>query len=117
MPKKKSINPRNEWGAWNRKIANEADPIFAPTPKLSDMKILRKYEKSNPKVKGVSTEAKPHSNKWGNTVKHFASLYEISVLTDKGMPKSVNQLSNEIYQFEKENKVDEGLYPFLKIKK
>lgn len=48
-------------------------------------------------------------------IKHYAKLYGISVLKD-GKPKSVNQLSIDIYNYELENKVNNGLYPFLKIK-
>lgn len=116
MPKKKPINPQNEWGRWNRMIARDADAIFSPTPKTSDMKVLTKFDIKNPKVKGVKTEATQTSNKWANSIKHYAKLYEISVLDDKGKPKSVNKLSNEIYAFEKENKPADGLYPFLKAK-
>jgi len=116
MPKKKSINPQNEWGRWNRMIARDADTIFNPTPKLSDMKVLTKWNIKNPKVKGIRTEATQSSNKWSNSIKHYAKLYEISVVDDKGKLKSVNKLSNEIYAFEKENKPADGLYPFLKAK-
>jgi hypothetical protein len=56
------------------------------------------------------------SNKWSNSIKHYAKLYEISVVDDKGKLKSVNRLSNEIYAFEKENKPEDGLYPFLRAK-
>ena len=114
--KKKSINPRTEWGEWNKLIAREADDIFSPTPKTSDMKILNKWDVKNPKTKGIKTEATPSSNKWGNTIKHYVKTYEISTLTNKGVPKSVNQLSNEIYDYERRNLPDNGLYPFLKIK-
>jgi hypothetical protein len=117
MPKKKKpINPQNEWGNWNRLIAKEADNIFTPTPKTSDMKVLTKWNIKNPKVKGIRTEATQSSNKWTNSIKHYAKLYEISVLDDKGKPKSVNKLSNEIYAFERENKPADGLYPFLNAK-
>jgi len=112
----KSKNPRNEWGVWNRAIAKNADKIFTPTPKTSDLTILKKWEVLNPKTKGVKTEATQSSNKWGNTIKHYAKVYEISVLDDKGRMKSVNQLSNEIYDFERRKKPSEALYPFLSVK-
>ena len=111
--RKKTVNPRNEWGSWNRMIAREADKIFAPTPKTSDLNILKKWNVLNPKVKGVKTEAIPSSNKWSNTIKHYAKIYEISVLDDKGRMKSVNQLSNEIYDYERRNRPSDGMYPFL----
>ena len=49
-------------------------------------------------------------------VKYYAKLYGISVLKDNGKPKSVNQLSLEIYDYEKDHNVKNGLYPFLYIK-
>jgi hypothetical protein len=111
--RKRPVNPRNEWGAWNRMIARDADAIFAPTPKTSDLNIAKKWSVVNPKTKGVKTESTPSSNKWSNTIKHYAKIYEISVLDDKGKMKSVNQLSNEIYDYERRNKPSDGLYPFL----
>ena len=117
MPRKKKIDLQNEWNDWNRMLANETDEIFAPLPKLSDMLIIKtKWNIKNPKTKGVKTEAVPKSNKWENTIKHYAKLYEISVLDSKGKMKSVNHLSNDIYEFEKKNRPIDGLYPFLKIK-
>ena len=116
MPKQKSINPRTEWGEWNKLIAREADNIFSPTPKTSDMKILSKWNIKNPKTKGVKTEATQTSNKWENTIKHYAKVYEISTIGKRGSPKSVNQLSNEIYAYEVENRPKEGMYPFLHSK-
>jgi hypothetical protein len=115
MPKKKSINPRNEWGEWNKMIARQADDVFSPSPKLSDMKILNKWNIKNPTTKGVKTEATPKSNKFENTIKHYAKIYEISVLDEKGRMKSVNHLSNDIYDYERRNRPPDGLYPFLKI--
>lgn len=49
-------------------------------------------------------------------IKYYAKLYDISVLNDKGKYKSVNQLSLDIYEYEKRNNVKNGLYPFLYIK-
>lgn len=49
-------------------------------------------------------------------IKHYAKLYDISVLKENGTPKSVNQLSLDIYEFEKKHNVKNGLYPFLYIK-
>lgn len=107
MPRKKSINPRTEWGNWNKQLAKEADNIFTPHPKMSD----------NIKPKGgIKTEATPSKSKWDNTIKHYAKIYEISTITDKGLVKGVNQLSNEIYAFEKANKPKNAFYPFLEIK-
>jgi hypothetical protein len=107
MPRKKPINPRTEWGDWNKKLSNEADNIFTPFPKTSDNK------KSS---KGVKTEATQSKNKWDNTIKHYAKIYEISTINERGIPKGVNQLSNEIYAFEKANKPKDAFYPFLEIK-
>jgi hypothetical protein len=114
--RKKPVNPRNEWGAWNRMIARDADNIFAPTPKTSDLHIVKKWAVNNPKTNGVKTEATQSSNKWSNTIKHYAKIYEISVLDDKGRMKSVNQLSNEIYDYERRNKPPGGMYPFLTMR-
>jgi hypothetical protein len=49
-------------------------------------------------------------------IKYYAKQYSISVLKDNGKPKSVNQLSLDIYNYEKINNVKNGLYPFLYIK-
>ena len=48
------------------------------------------------------------------SVKWYAKKYKISVL-DKGRPKSINQLSIDIYLYELENQIQDGLYPFLFI--
>lgn len=48
-------------------------------------------------------------------IKHYAKQYGISVL-HKGKPKSVNKLSLEIWEYEKNHNVKNGLYPFLNIK-
>lgn len=55
-------------------------------------------------------------NKWDNTMKAYAKKYSISVLDDKKAYKSVNQLSNEIYNHEKKNRPPKPFYPFLNIK-
>ncbi len=49
------------------------------------------------------------------TLKDYAKKYKISVLKD-GKPKSVHQLSLDIYEYEKKNQVSDGLYPFLRIR-
>jgi hypothetical protein len=46
------------------------------------------------------------------SLKHYAKKYGISVIY-KGKPKSVNQLSNDIYKYEVDKKVKGGLYRFL----
>lgn len=48
-------------------------------------------------------------------IKYYAKMYGISVLKPNGKRKSVNQLSNEIYEYEKRYNVKNGLYPFLYI--
>ena len=55
------------------------------------------------------------SDKFKN-IKHYATLYGISVLNDSGKHKSVNKLSVDIYDYERKNSVKNGLYPFLRIK-
>jgi hypothetical protein len=47
--------------------------------------------------------------------KLFAKKYGISVLKD-GKQKSIHQLTTDIYNYERSNKVNKGLFPFLKIK-
>lgn len=47
-------------------------------------------------------------------IKYYAKKYGISVLTE-GSPKSVNELSIDIYEYERDNQVKDGLYPFLYI--
>jgi hypothetical protein len=108
MPRKKPINPRTEWGDWNKKLSREADTIFTPHPKMSDNKVKG--------MSGIKTEATPSKSKWDNTIKHYAKIYEISTINDRGIPKGVNQLSNEIYAYEKLNKPKDAFYPFLEIK-
>jgi hypothetical protein len=44
--------------------------------------------------------------------KHYAKKYQISVLKD-GVPKSVNELSIDIYNYELEHQIKDGLFPFL----
>lgn len=56
----------------------------------------------------------PKKDKFKN-IKHYAKLYGISVLKD-GKPKTVNELSIDIYNYELTHQVKNGLYPFLKIK-
>jgi hypothetical protein len=53
---------------------------------------------------------------WNNSIKSYAKKYKISVLDENGHYKSVNQLSNEIYEYEKENRPKNPLFPFLDIK-
>jgi hypothetical protein len=115
MPRNKIIDSRKEWNDWNQMLANETDEIFAPSPKLSDIKIINKFNVKNPKLRGVKIEATPKSNKWDNTIKHYAKIYGITVLDNKGKMKSVNHLSNDIYDYERRNRPTDGLYPFLKI--
>jgi hypothetical protein len=45
-------------------------------------------------------------------LKYYAKRYGISVLKN-GKHKSVNQLSNDIYKYEVNRGVKNGLYPFL----
>lgn len=47
-------------------------------------------------------------------VKYYAKKYGISVLKN-GEPKSVNELSIDIYDYEKEHRVRNGMYPFLNL--
>jgi hypothetical protein len=49
-------------------------------------------------------------------VKYYAKKYGISVL-ENGRPKTVTELTVDIYQYERKNPVTNGMYPFLKIKK
>ena len=46
--------------------------------------------------------------------KYYAKKYNISVL-EQGEPKSIHQLTLDIYEYEKKNQVKKGLFPFLKI--
>lgn len=55
------------------------------------------------------------SNEWKNTIKAYAKRYEISVM-EGDKHKSVNRLSNEIYNYEKKNRPPAPMYPFLNIK-
>lgn len=60
-------------------------------------------------------------NKKLKSYKDYASKYDISTIKfDKKkneiVSKSVNELLNEIYNYERKNKVKDGLYPFLYIK-
>ena len=46
------------------------------------------------------------------SLKYYAKKYGISVMKNN-KPKSINQLSNDIYNYELDRKVKGGLYPFL----
>ena len=48
-------------------------------------------------------------------IKHYAKVYSISVLKENGKHKSVNELSQDIYEYEKEHNIKNGMYPFLYI--
>jgi hypothetical protein len=45
-------------------------------------------------------------------LKYYAKIYGISVLKD-GKMKSVNELANDIYKYELNRKIKNGLYSFL----
>ena len=54
------------------------------------------------------------------TLKEYAKKYKISVLNPDGSFKSVNKLSLDIYDYERENQKDlksKTYYPFLRISK
>jgi hypothetical protein len=53
--------------------------------------------------------------KFKNTIKAYAKKYNISVIDDEKF-KSVNRLSNEIYDYEKKNHPHLPMYPFFNIK-
>jgi len=45
-------------------------------------------------------------------LKYYAKLYGISVIKGDKL-KSVNTLANQIYKYEVDRKIKNGLYPFL----
>ena len=49
-------------------------------------------------------------------IKYYAKKYGISVLKENGKRKSAGELSIDIYEYELMNQVENGMYPFLKIK-
>ncbi len=54
------------------------------------------------------------------TLKEFAKKYRISVLRPNGSFKSVNELSIDVYEYERDNQSKiktKTYYPFLKISK
>lgn len=55
------------------------------------------------------------SSEWNNTIKAYAKKYNISVMSGDNY-KSVNRLSNEIYNYEKKNRPSKPMYPFLAVK-
>lgn len=63
----------------------------------------------------MGRKRKLEDDKYKN-VKFYAKIYGISVLKNNGKFKSVNELSNDIYEYELLNQVENGMYPFLKIK-
>lgn len=63
----------------------------------------------------MGRKRKVEDDKYKN-VKYYAKIYGISVLKPNGKFKSVNELSNDIYEYELEKQVNDGMYPFLKIK-
>lgn len=48
-------------------------------------------------------------------LKHYAKIYGISVLTE-GQHKSVNELAIDIYEYERDNNIRNGFYPFSLLK-
>jgi hypothetical protein len=48
--------------------------------------------------------------------KYYAQKYGISLHKAGSVPKSVNKILNEIYDYERVYKPKDGLYPFLYIK-
>jgi hypothetical protein len=58
---------------------------------------------------------KKKTNEWNNTIKAYAKRYDISVMEGSNF-KSVNKLSNDIYEYEKNNKPNNPMYPFLNVK-
>ncbi len=48
-------------------------------------------------------------------LKHYAKIYGISVLTE-GHHKSVNELAIDIYEYERDNNIRNGFYPFSSLK-
>jgi hypothetical protein len=46
------------------------------------------------------------------SLKYYAKKYGISVMK-KNKHKTVNELANDIYKYEVDRKVKNGLYPFL----
>jgi len=48
-------------------------------------------------------------------LKHYAKIYGISVLTE-GKHKSVNELAIDIYEYERDNNIKNGFYPFSLLK-
>ena len=53
-------------------------------------------------------------SKYKNTIKAYAKKYDISVVDDEKF-KSVNRLSNEIYDYEKKNRPAKPMYPFFRL--
>jgi len=53
---------------------------------------------------------------FNNTIKAYAKRYKITTM-DEDKHKSVNRLSNEIYDYEKKNRPPKPMYPFLEIKR
>jgi hypothetical protein len=52
---------------------------------------------------------------YNNTIKAYAKKYNISTI-EKDKLKSVGKLSNEIYSYEKQNRPNNPMYPFLNLK-
>ena len=48
-------------------------------------------------------------------LKYYAKIYGISVLTE-GKPKSVNELAIDIFEYERDNNIRDGFYPFVYVK-
>ena len=47
--------------------------------------------------------------------KYYASKYGISILTN-GRHKSVNELSLDIYEYERKHQPNDPLFPYIKIR-
>jgi hypothetical protein len=69
----------------------------------------------------MAKKVKKDKTKEYKSIKYYAKVYGISVLGEPSKSgfrdfKSVNKLSNDIYEYERANNVKNGMYPFLNIK-
>lgn len=51
---------------------------------------------------------------YDTAIKEYAKAYGISVVKDK-KPKTIQELTTDVYKYEIDNKIKKGLFPFLKL--
>lgn len=82
---------------------------------LMKIKAIKEKERKKKIKEETKTFGKPLPSDPYHSYKFYAQKYDIPLHKAGSVPKSVNQLLNEIYEYERAFKPKGGLYPFLYI--